>query len=259
MTRRFTIALTVSSLIHAGILCTVLVSVEEPSDRPHIRKPVPILVVDVPIMVPVTEHTNVDTIETKPTTVPKQRTAKFPPLTARPRAKDSSRPSKSPAPAQNIIATKTGEDGLVQANVGDVTEIGTSTGTGIGDGDGGASGDIDGGDGGGATGGTGDESGIDSGQDLKKAQMGYALQIRRLLETQGGLNRIARRLRLEGRVVLEFVIAENGDINAVGLAKSSERDRLDNEALKAAWSLKNLKPPPGGSLRILVPVIFSLL
>ncbi|NOZ02433.1 MAG: energy transducer TonB [Deltaproteobacteria bacterium] len=69
---------------------------------------------------------------------------------------------------------------------------------------------------------------------------------------------VARRRRIEGRATLGIKVDHNGKVAEVRLVKSSRHGILDRTAISWALAIKNLPPPPGGSMDIIVPVDFNL-
>ncbi len=74
--------------------------------------------------------------------------------------------------------------------------------------------------------------------------------------------RAARSRRIEGQVVVQLTVTPEGQLAAVGIARTSGSDLLDDAALKMVRQATPLPPLPpssrGRAVTLAVPIIFSL-
>lgn len=89
----------------------------------------------------------------------------------------------------------------------------------------------------------------------------YLAEIRRKIQRALVYPAAARRLGLTGRVDLAFRIESDGTVPADGLrvVGGSDEDLLRDGAIATIRDIGGFHPPPGGSLRLVVPVVFTLI
>lgn len=107
-------------------------------------------------------------------------------------------------------------------------------------------------------GGTNHEQSHKDGLPIEMQRNGYALMVRRTLQQAGQYPVIAKRYRLQGRVVVGIRIDHSGRVESVRLQESSNHRILDETVLSMARELHSLPPPPGGPIEVTIPVIFTL-
>lgn len=70
--------------------------------------------------------------------------------------------------------------------------------------------------------------------------------------------REARRMRRQGTVTLQFVIGPDGRVSGISVHEGSGHDMLDREACAAVSRAASLWGSPGRTVRIRMPVVFTL-
>jgi protein TonB len=68
----------------------------------------------------------------------------------------------------------------------------------------------------------------------------------------------ARSHRLEGKVLVRFILHLNGQVSAVSVSKSSGRDCLDEAAIEAVQQASPMPPPPYGILSKATPMKLTI-
>ncbi|MCW9699324.1 MULTISPECIES: energy transducer TonB [unclassified Avibacterium] len=87
----------------------------------------------------------------------------------------------------------------------------------------------------------------------------YLSAIRKEIERQKRYPQRAKMMRKQGIVTVSFIIANDGSLNNVQLAKSSGNNDLDNAALDAVKRARSVGPKPAGvSSSLTVPLRFSI-
>jgi len=89
----------------------------------------------------------------------------------------------------------------------------------------------------------------------------YTQTVKQWIEARWEYPDLAKHYRLQGRVVVEFTILKNGQIELLALVRSSGSKLLDEEALRAIKAAVPFKPFPRSiresSLRIIAGFIYS--
>lgn len=70
--------------------------------------------------------------------------------------------------------------------------------------------------------------------------------------------REARRMRRQGTVTVQFVIGPDGRVSGISVHEGSGHDMLDREACAAVARVASLWGSPGRTVRIRMPVVFTL-
>lgn len=70
--------------------------------------------------------------------------------------------------------------------------------------------------------------------------------------------REARRMRRQGTVTVQFVIGPDGRVSGISVHEGSGHDMLDREACAAVARAASLWGSPGRTVRIRMPVVFTL-
>ena len=70
--------------------------------------------------------------------------------------------------------------------------------------------------------------------------------------------REARRMRRQGTVTVQFVIGPDGRLSGISVHEGSGHDMLDREACAAVARAASLWGSPGRTVRIRMPVVFTL-
>lgn len=70
--------------------------------------------------------------------------------------------------------------------------------------------------------------------------------------------REARRMRRQGTVTVQFVIGPDGCVSGISVHEGSGHDMLDREACAAVARAASLWGSPGRTVRIRMPVVFTL-
>lgn len=101
----------------------------------------------------------------------------------------------------------------------------------------------------------------DGGMTPEKAQQRYLKEhftyIRDLIVKRLSYPHVARRMGWSGRVVLAFVVAEDGSIRSIQVRESSGYPVLDNSAMETVKSVAPFPRPPVAA-EIVMPVQFQL-
>jgi len=97
---------------------------------------------------------------------------------------------------------------------------------------------------------------------LSGASSDYQAKILAILQQNKQYPRAARRRKQEGTVLVEFVIASNGELLENTMIQSSGHSRLDDAAMKMLKSSAPFPPFPSDIsqpwIRLQVPVVFNL-
>jgi periplasmic protein TonB len=83
-------------------------------------------------------------------------------------------------------------------------------------------------------------------------------QIRAMIENAITYPAVARRLRIEGVVVLSFMLASDGAVAKAEVLESSGSTVLDRKALKTLWELSGDFPSLESPTQLTIPISFSL-
>jgi protein TonB len=88
----------------------------------------------------------------------------------------------------------------------------------------------------------------------------YLSKIRVKIQSNLKYTHLARKLKLEGESIIEFVILNNGYIDELSIAikQSSGHESLDKQAIKTLLSLLPFEIPPKDNMTIILPVVFQL-
>lgn len=88
----------------------------------------------------------------------------------------------------------------------------------------------------------------------------YLSKIRAQIQSNIKYPHLARKLKLEGESIIEFVILNNGYIDEFSLSikQSSGYDSLDKQAIKTLLALLPFEIPPKSNMTIILPVLFQL-
>ena len=70
--------------------------------------------------------------------------------------------------------------------------------------------------------------------------------------------RQARRMRKEGTVTVQFVVSADGAVSGIQIHEASGHELLDREACRAVARAASLWGRPGRTVRIRMPVVFTL-
>ena len=83
-------------------------------------------------------------------------------------------------------------------------------------------------------------------------------RIRAMIERAVTYPAVARRLRIEGVVVLSFVLTQEGAVAEAEVIDSSGSALLDRKALETLWQLSGAFPPLESTAHLTIPIAFSL-
>jgi protein TonB len=83
------------------------------------------------------------------------------------------------------------------------------------------------------------------------------IYIRELVQRNISYPRIAKRMGLEGKVIISFIICSSGDVKEVEVVESSGSPILDKNAVEA---VKKTSPFPGHQLeaKVIIPILYKL-
>ncbi len=72
---------------------------------------------------------------------------------------------------------------------------------------------------------------------------------------------VAKKLEIEGTVVVRFIIDKNGNLvpNSIKVVESSGSKILDRQAINTVKASAPFKPPPQGKITIEIPVVFQII
>ena len=89
----------------------------------------------------------------------------------------------------------------------------------------------------------------------------YLYYVRDRLQENLAYPLMAKRLQIEGTVVVRFIIEENGSVNedTIKIVKSSGSKILDKQAIITVKNSIPFKPPPEGRIVIEIPVVFEII
>lgn len=109
----------------------------------------------------------------------------------------------------------------------------------------------------------GSESRNGAGHETKAALAEYSRTVRALIERRKEYPLAARKLGIQGSVVVSFSLDRRGELQGVSLAKSSGNSMLDNAGIRAVRGVGSFPPPPGHAMRgevisFRIPVRFNL-
>jgi protein TonB len=125
-------------------------------------------------------------------------------------------------------------------------------GQGLGFGAGGGGGDRGQGSGSGAGEGAGSKDGF-----LNKYLMEHFAYIRGIIQKKIIYPKMARRMGWEGKVIISFVILENGCATSIRIKESSGHSLLDDNVIKTVKAISPFPRPPVKS-ELLVPIVYRL-
>lgn len=83
-------------------------------------------------------------------------------------------------------------------------------------------------------------------------------QIHSLISSHNPYPRIARRQRLEGEVIVEFILETTGKISEVKIIQSNAKEILQRSAIKALHKASEHFPHPNKRVKIRVPILYKL-
>lgn len=86
----------------------------------------------------------------------------------------------------------------------------------------------------------------------------FLSKIRDAISTHNQYPRIARVRKIEGEVIVEFILAQNGIIEELKIIESRAEEVLQKSALKAVQKASRFFPPPPQRVRIRVPIVYHL-
>lgn len=86
----------------------------------------------------------------------------------------------------------------------------------------------------------------------------FLSQIHSLISSHNPYPRMARIQRLEGEVIVEFILETNGEIKEVKIIQSNAKEILQKSALKALHKASRYFPAPNKRVKILVPILYKL-
>ncbi|MCE3047009.1 energy transducer TonB [Helicobacter kayseriensis] len=86
----------------------------------------------------------------------------------------------------------------------------------------------------------------------------FLSQIRIAISSHNPYPRMARMRKMEGEVVLEFILDVNGDLDGVKILSSTAGDLLNKSAISALHKASKDFPIPPQRVRIKVPIVYSL-
>lgn len=101
------------------------------------------------------------------------------------------------------------------------------------------------------------------GHGTKAALADYSRTVRALIERRKEYPLAARKLGIQGSVIVSFSLDRRGELQGVSLAKSSGNSMLDNAGIRAVRGVGSFPPPPGHAMRgevisFRIPVRFNL-
>lgn len=86
----------------------------------------------------------------------------------------------------------------------------------------------------------------------------FLSQIRIAISSHNPYPRMARMRKMEGEVVLEFILDTNGGLEGVKILSSTAGDLLNKSAIDAVYKASKDFPIPTKKVRIKVPIVYSL-
>ena len=81
--------------------------------------------------------------------------------------------------------------------------------------------------------------------------------IKEMIEKEFVYPRIARRRGLEGKVIVSFVICEDGTVHGINIVESSGHKILDNNAIACVKRAAPFPPPPARA-ELVFPITYKL-
>jgi len=98
---------------------------------------------------------------------------------------------------------------------------------------------------------------VEAKDDIKK----YLFYVRDKLQENLSYPLMAKRLQIEGTVIVRFVIEKDGSVNenTIKIVKSSGSKILDRQAIITVKNSIPFKPPPEGRIIIEIPVVFEII
>ena len=82
--------------------------------------------------------------------------------------------------------------------------------------------------------------------------------IRSLIQNALRYPPMARRLRIEGVVVVAFALGDNGEVKDANIITSSGNSSLDSQALQTVKELSGAYPRPQNAIDLQIPISFSI-
>jgi len=112
-------------------------------------------------------------------------------------------------------------------------------------------------------GGEGSESRSGNGHGTKAALAEYSRTVRSLIERRKEYPPSARKLGIQGSVIVSFSLNCRGELQGVSLEKSSGNSMLDNAGIRAVCNVGSFPPPPrhamqGEIVSFRIPIKFAL-
>jgi TonB family protein len=101
------------------------------------------------------------------------------------------------------------------------------------------------------------------GQTGKESLADYSHRIRALIERHKKYPLAARKMGVQGSVVVSFSLDSHGELRVVSLAKSSGDSTLDNAGMRAVRNVGKFPPPPrpvmqGDEVSFRIPITFAI-
>lgn len=86
----------------------------------------------------------------------------------------------------------------------------------------------------------------------------FLSKIHSLISSHNPYPKMARRQRLEGEVIVEFILEKSGEMSEVKIIKSNAKEILQRSALKALHTASRYFPLPQRRVKIRVPILYKL-
>lgn len=83
-------------------------------------------------------------------------------------------------------------------------------------------------------------------------------KIRTAISSYNQYPRVARMKKIEGEVIVEFILSQNGIMEELKIIESSAEEILKKSALKAVKKASKHFPSPPQKIKIRVPIVYSL-
>lgn len=86
----------------------------------------------------------------------------------------------------------------------------------------------------------------------------FLSKIHSLIASNNSYPRIAKRQKLQGEIIVEFILEANGKIKDVKIVQSNAKEILEKSALKALYRASEFFPQPQKRVKIRVPILYKL-
>ncbi|RDU69617.1 energy transducer TonB [Helicobacter cholecystus] len=86
----------------------------------------------------------------------------------------------------------------------------------------------------------------------------FLAKIHSLISSHNPYPLMARRQRLEGEVVIEFILDTSGVVSEVKIVRSNTKEMLQKSAIKAVYAASKYFPLPEKRVKIQVPILYKL-